>query len=439
MCFMKKIILSVALLISGLTHAQDSIFNNKSIDFGVGVANILSPGSGVGYDGKYLDPLSLNLGYRVMLNRDFGISANLAYNNFSGKSKTNEVNTNFYAFSLNGFLNLRSFLNFGEFSNKFGLLGHFGAGASGNTIAKEDAFKSYTRDLAIFVNAGLMPQYKLNDKLAINLDFVINLQKMQGLTLDMQSAKSDVGLGKYFGTATIGVNYYCFGSKKDKVHADWAPKFDKTASELEALKNRVKQVENKLADTDKDGVADYLDLEPNTPEGSIVNTHGQKVTDTDGDGIEDSQDFCPTVKGYLEFKGCPSAFVASAESLEKEVEGQLKYDIEKFTTDINFQTKSSSIKLASKKQLDGLAKILISNTNLVINLHGHCDNIGEDILNNKLSLDRANSVKDYLVGKGVPASSITTKGHGTLKPKQSNETEKGREANRRVEFEVKTK
>jgi len=90
--------------------------------------------------------------------------------------------------------------------------------------------------------------------------------------------------------------------KKDKAHADWAPKFDKTASELEALKNRVKQVENKLADTDKDGVADYLDLEPNTPEGSIVNTHGQKVTDTDGDGIEDSQDFCPTVKGSLEYK-----------------------------------------------------------------------------------------------------------------------------------------
>lgn len=437
---MKKIILSVALLISGLTHAQDSIFNNKSIDFGVGVANILSPGSGVGYEGKYLDPLSLNLGYRVMLNRDFGVSANLSYNNFSGKSKIKEVSTNFYAFSLNGYLNLRSFLNFGEFSNKLGLLAHMGAGASYNSIEKGQGYlPKTTRDISIFVNAGLMPQYKINDKLAINLDFVLNLQKMQQLTLDMQSAKNDVGLGKYFGTATIGVNYYCFGSKKDKVHADWAPKFDKTASELEALKNRVKQVENKLADTDKDGVADYLDLEPNTPEGSIVNTHGQKVTDTDGDGIEDSQDFCPTVKGSLEFKGCPSAFVSTAESQEKEVEGQLKYDIEKYTTDINFQTKSSAVKLTSKKQLDGLAKILISNSNLVVNLHGHCDNIGEDVLNNKLSLDRANSVRDYLVSKGVPASRITTKGHGTLKPKQSNETEKGREANRRVEFEVKTK
>lgn len=435
---MKKIILSVALLISGLTHAQDSIFNNKSIDFGVGVANILSPGSGVGYEGKYLDPLSLNLGYRVMLNRDFGISANLAYNNFSGKSKTNEISTNFYSFSLNGFLNLRSFLNFGEFSNKFGLLGHMGAGASANTIEKGKGLNSVTRDLAIFVNAGLMPQYKINDKLAINLDFVLNLQKMQQLTLDMQSLKNDVGLGKYFGTATIGVNYYCFGPKKDKVHADWAPRYDKNAAEIEALKKRVKQVENKLVDTDKDGVADYLDLEPNTPEGSIVNTHGQKVVDTDGDGIEDSQDICPTVKGTIEMKGCPSGIVSTSEPI-KEVEGQLKYDIQKYTTDINFQTKSTNIKPASKKQLDGLAKLMNANPNVVINLHGHCDNIGEDILNNKLSLDRAKVVKDYLVSKGVSESRISTKGHGTLKPKESNETEKGRTANRRVEFEVKSK
>ena len=437
---MKKIIFSVALFLSGLTQAQDSIYNNKSIDFGVGVANILSPGSGVGFEGKYFDPLSLNLGYRVMLNRDFGISTNLAYNNFSGKSKTKEVSTNFYSFSVNGFFNLRSFLNFGEFSNKLGLLGHIGAGGSFNTIEKGQGYKpSTTRDIAIFVNAGLMPQYKINDKLAINLDFVLNLQKMQQLTLDMQSAKTDVGLGKYFGTATIGVNYYCFGSKKDKVHADWAPRFDKNAADIAALKTRVQQVENKLMDSDKDGVADYLDLEPNTPEGSIVNTHGQKVTDTDGDGIEDSQDFCPTVKGTNEFKGCPSTLVASNESQNKEVEGQLKYDVEKYTTDINFQTKSTSIKLNSKKQLDGLAKVLNSNANLIVNLHGHCDNIGEDILNNKLSLDRANAVKDYLVSKGVDASRINTKGHGTLNPKQSNETEKGREANRRVEFEVKSK
>jgi OOP family OmpA-OmpF porin len=437
---MKKIILSVALLLSGLASAQDSIYNSKSIDFGVGVANILSPGSTVGYNGKYLDPLSMNLGYRVMLNRDFGISANLAYNNFTSKSDIKNVNTNFYSLSLNGFLNLRSFLNFGEFSNKFGLLGHMGAGASVNTIDKDKSYKSYTRDLAIFVNAGLMPQYRINEKLAINLDFVLNVQKLQSLSLDMQSDKDDIGLGKYFGTATIGINYYCFGSKKDKVHADWAPRYDKTAAEILALKNRVKVVENKLSDTDKDGVADYLDLEPNTPEGSIVNTHGQKVVDTDGDGIEDSKDFCPTVKGTAEFKGCPSAMIGSVSSEPgKPVEGQIKYDIQKFTTDINFETKSTTIKPDSKKQLDGLAKILATNNNLIIYLNGHCDNIGEDILNNKLSLDRANAVKSYLMSKGVNELNIITKGYGTLKPKQSNETVKGRTANRRVEFEIKSK
>jgi len=436
---MKKIILSVALLLTGLANAQDSIYNKKSIDFGVGVANILSPGTTNGFKENLLDPVSLNLGYRKMLNRDFGISANLGYNNFTAKSEVKTVNTNFYSFSLNGFANLRSIFNLNQVSNKFGLLAHIGGGLSINLIDEKDA-KIFHRDVAIFMNAGLMPQYKINDKLAINLDFVLNIQKAQQLALDMQSVRPDAGLGKFFGTASIGVNYYCFGSNKDKSHADWAPRYDKTAAEIEALKNRVKQVENKLVDTDRDGVADYLDLEPNTPEGSIVNTHGQKVVDSDGDGIEDSQDFCPTVKGTTEFKGCPQAITGSGNNEQgKPVEGQLKYDIQKFTTDINFETKSTSIKPASKKQLDGLAKILSTNTNLVIQLNGHCDNIGEDILNNKLSLDRANSVKAYLVSKGVNAASIITKGFGTLKPKQSNETEKGRTANRRVDFEVKSK
>ena len=437
---MKKIILPVALFVSVLTNAQDSTYNRKSIDFGVGVANVLSPGYSQGFDGQFLDPLSLNLGYRKMFNRDLGLSANINYNNFSSESSKMKASTNYFSFSLNGVINLRSVFNISEVSQKLGLLAHLGGGASANLISNSKSAIGAKRDLAIFVSAGVMPQFKVNDKLAINLDFVLNLQKFQNLSLDMQSQKFDIGLGKYFGTASIGVNYYCFGSDKDKTHADWAPKFDRTAVEIEALKNRVKQVENKLTDSDKDGVADYLDLEPNTPEGSVVNTHGQKVSDTDGDGIEDSQDYCPTVKGTSEFKGCPTAIGSTTTISEgKEVEGQLKYDIAKYTTDINFETKSTSIKNNSKKQLDELAKILISNTNLFINLSGHCDNIGEDILNNKLSLDRANSVKDYLVGKGVNSSKINTKGLGTTKPKQSNDTEKGRSANRRVEFEVKTK
>ena len=436
---MKKIILPVALFVSILTNAQDSTYNQKSIDFGVGVANILTPGSSVGFDGKRLDPLSLNLGYRKMFNREIGISANLGYNNFSSENSKLKVNTNFFSFTLNAVLNVRSILNFNEFLSNYGLLAHFGAGAVANVTSPNLTLAGVKRDLGIVGTAGITPQYRINDKLALNLDLTLNVVKYHQLALDMQTYQ-DEGLGKLFGTATIGFNYYL--GANGKTHADWAPRFDRTAAEIEALKNRVKQVENKLTDSDKDGVADYLDLEPNTPEGSVVNTHGQKVSDTDGDGIEDSQDYCPTVKGTSEFKGCPTAVGSSSStsiSEGKEVEGQIKYDIAKYTTDINFQTKSTNIKNSSKKQLDELAKILSSNPNLFINLTGHCDNIGEDILNNQLSLDRANSVKDYLIGKGVSSSKINTKGLGTTKPKQSNDTEKGRSANRRVEFEVKTK
>ena len=89
--------------------------------------------------------------------------------------------------------------------------------------------------------------------------------------------------------------------------------------------------------------------------------------------------------------------------------------------------------------MNALAKLLNDNNSLIITINGHCDNVGEDILNNKLSEERAKIVKDYLVTKGVAESRITTKGYGISNPKLSNDTETGRAANRRVEFIVKSK
>jgi outer membrane protein OmpA-like peptidoglycan-associated protein len=150
------------------------------------------------------------------------------------------------------------------------------------------------------------------------------------------------------------------------------------------------------------------------------------------------------MKGTAEFKGCPTAFASEVKSnndgLEgEEVQGELKFKVAKVTKDVTFDTKSTSVKSNFKVELDALAKALNENTKLVVALHGHCDNVGEDALNNSLSTERAQSVKDYLVSKGVNASRITTKGHGTSLPKVSNDTEKGRATNRRVEFVVKSK
>ena len=113
--------------------------------------------------------------------------------------------------------------------------------------------------------------------------------------------------------------------------------------------------------------------------------------------------------------------------------------IDAVSTDVTFETNQVSVKGAFKKQVTTLAKLLNENPSLIVTLNGHCDNVGEDNINNKLSETRAISVKDYLVSKGVSSSRIATKGYGISKPKMSNDTEKGRAANRRVEFVIKSK
>jgi len=164
----------------------------------------------------------------------------------------------------------------------------------------------------------------------------------------------------------------------------------------------------------------------------------------DGDGIVDSEDFCPTVKGSAEFKGCPVSFIQESkkeenENLGNDLTGSLKSKIDAVTSDVTFLTNEVSVKGAFKKQVGSLAQLLNENPSLIVTLNGHCDNVGEDALNNRLSETRANAVKDYLVSKGVASTRISTKGYGISKPKMSNDTEKGRSANRRVEFVVKSK
>jgi OOP family OmpA-OmpF porin len=67
---------------------------------------------------------------------------------------------------------------------------------------------------------------------------------------------------------------------------------------------------------------------------------------------------------------------------------------------------------------------------------GHTDSIGTEAYNQKLSERRANTVKQYLISKGVPADRIYAEGKGELQPVASNKTREGRAQNRRVEIEI---
>jgi len=107
-----------------------------------------------------------------------------------------------------------------------------------------------------------------------------------------------------------------------------------------------------------------------------------------------------------------------------------------FAADVLFDFDKAVIKPEGKSKLDDLSnKIRGVNLEVVIAI-GHADSIGTDAYNQKLSVRRAESVKAYLVSKGVEPNRIYTEGKGEKQPVATNQTAEGRAKNRRVEIEV---
>ncbi len=199
-------------------------------------------------------------------------------------------------------------------------------------------------------------------------------------------------------------------------------------------------------DADKDGVADLDDKCPNTKAGYKVDVSGctmdndndglvneeddcpdkagvlalKGCPDTDGDGVSDKYDRCPALKGTIENKGCPEMTV---EEVKK---------ITNIASRIFFETNSDVLKVASLSQLDELAVILKKYEEANLLIEGHADSQGEDDFNLTLSQKRTESVKAYLMGKGIMESRLTAIGFGETKPIADNSTAAGRAKNRRV-------
>lgn len=103
---------------------------------------------------------------------------------------------------------------------------------------------------------------------------------------------------------------------------------------------------------------------------------------------------------------------------------------------IFFDFDKSSLKPESSVELDNLVDYLNNNNSLHIEIGGHTDNQGSDDYNDKLSLERAKSVYNYLIENGINANRLTYKGYGKKMPLATNETEEGRAQNRRTEFKI---
>jgi outer membrane protein OmpA-like peptidoglycan-associated protein/tetratricopeptide (TPR) repeat protein len=101
-----------------------------------------------------------------------------------------------------------------------------------------------------------------------------------------------------------------------------------------------------------------------------------------------------------------------------------------------FATASFELESKSEVELDKLVDFLTENANLVIEISGHTDDVGDDESNRLLSDNRAKAVKEYLIAKGITAGRLEHKGYGETMPVESNDTEEGRALNRRTEFKI---
>ncbi len=192
------------------------------------------------------------------------------------------------------------------------------------------------------------------------------------------------------------------------------------------------------ADSDGDGVADSLDNCPDTPAGTPVGEDGCPL-DSDGDGIPDATDECPNSPAGAKVlaNGCAlTGDCRTPRAGEQVDENGCAIEQRFILKGVKFEFDSDRLTPEAREILNDVAGTLEGYPDVKVELQGHTDNIGSAAYNVGLSERRAIAVKRYLADRGIAADRMSPMGYGQAQPVDSNDTEEGRENNRRVELKV---
>jgi OOP family OmpA-OmpF porin len=404
-------------------------YNTFSVGANIGVTAPLVATGGVNVFNHSKPSLGYGISLRDQLAHSFGLQIDVRggkvkgdgnggfVTDIQGQGNASSFETTFWTATLSGVLNVGS-VSFIHRKNAINFYINGGAGLAwyapkvtntDGTVIDWKAAKggSYVKEMVIPIGAGV--KFRLSDALALNLGYTENF--VDGFNFSGVHAKFPAENKYSYG---YGGLEYTFGPKS-KPNLDWvnpvAIMYDELydaalRQEVEALKGRVGNVENAVndlkKDSDGDGVSDQFDKCPNTPAGTVV----------DGSG-------CPIVFPKIDtslFMKKPTALPPTAYS------------------NIQFEFDSSVLRTSSYPTLDLTSADMRTNPKKVYELDGYASSEGTAAHNLRLSKDRANSVKTYLVNSGVDAKHLKVKGYGETHPIADNATEEGRILNRRVEF-----
>ena len=175
-------------------------------------------------------------------------------------------------------------------------------------------------------------------------------------------------------------------------------------------------------DTDGDGVLDKDDNCVDVP--GPVENNGCPWPDRDGDTVADKDDHCPDVFGSVDNNGCVN------------IPKSIKDALNAFASTINFDRDKAVLKNQIPDVLKLIKDIILDYPNNSFVVEGHTDYTGSEAVNQKLSEERAEIVKAYLVEHGVDGSLISTVGIGESRPIAPGKSKEANKANRRVEIKL---
>ena len=429
----KTVALSFAAALGvGIANAQDAPattakvfggagqYNTWSIGVNVGVTSPVVATGGTNDFSDWKASLGFGLSVRKQLAHSFGLQLDLHGGKVAGDNSSyagganngyRDFSTKFYSGTISGVVNVATidylrrknainfFLSAGAGLAMYNPTGHITSGAAFDYKATQG---DNVKELIIPIGAGV--KFRLSDAVALNLGYIETF--VDGDNFD----------GNHRGYPTKDKYSYGYGGleftlgSKSKANLDWvnpvAMMYDELydealRKEVAALKTRVGAVESAVndlkKDSDGDGVSDQFDKCPNTPAGTVVDGAGCEIHFPK---VEAAAAVTPTVAPY---------------------------------SAIQFDFDSSVLRTSSYPVLDASSADLRASS-ASVEVDGFASSEGTAAHNLRLSKDRANAVKTYLVNSGVDAKRIKVKGFGETKPIADNSTEEGRIANRRVEF-----
>ena len=393
--------------------AVENNYNKWSVELAGGLNKPMRPMT-AGYRTAVTSAYVADLGVRYMFNNKFGLKADFGYNSFKEGENSIGFDSQYYRADLQAVANLGRIMSFETWTNTLGLLGHAGFGLG---FGESDNFSGTDR-MGNFI-AGVTGQIKLSNRIALTGDFTTILNAKQNRTFDGASTIGSPGFGGVLFNGTVGLTVYLGGNEK---HADWV--ID-NYTEIENLRQRIADIETSMLDTDKDGVADYLDQEPNTIGGVMVDSKGKSI-DLNNNNVPDE------LESYLLKTYGQNTDKSSIVNNSTLIKNLINEGYVSTYFDFNKSTPTN----VSTEGIDFILTYLRNNPSASVDIIGHADELGRSEYNDKLSTARANSVKETLIKANISASRLNVIAAGEDSSVEK-DSDAARKLVRRVTFRIK--